>query len=50
MEKEELKKAIYQLIEQSAGKKKFKQADLIKHFRQQGISDADTSCSNKRTY
>ncbi|WP_353683921.1 hypothetical protein V4D30_08570 [Thermodesulfovibrio sp. 3907-1M] len=45
MEKEELKKAIYQLIEQSAGKKKYKQADVIKHFRQQGIPDAETKAA-----
>lgn len=40
MEKEELKKQIYELIKQSAGKKKYKQMDIIKHFRQQGIPDA----------
>ncbi len=40
MEKEELKKAIYKLIEESAGKKKYKQQDVIKHFRQQGLADA----------
>ncbi len=41
MEKEELKKAIYQLIKDAQGKKKYKQSDVIKHFRQQGIADAE---------
>lgn len=40
MEKEELKQAIYNLIKESAGKKKYKQQDIIKHFRQQGLTDA----------
>ncbi len=42
MEKEELKKQIYTLIEQAAGKKKYKQMDVIKHFRNLGVPDAET--------
>jgi|YNPNPStandDraft_1061719.scaffolds.fasta_scaffold08483_6 hypothetical protein len=45
MEKEELKKAIHNLIAESAGKKKYKQIDVIKHFRAQGVPDADTKAA-----
>jgi len=42
MDKEELKKQIYKLIEEAQGKKKYKQMDVIKHFRALGVSDAET--------
>ena len=42
MEKEELKKQIYNLIKEAAGKKKYKQMDIIKHFRNLGVTDAET--------
>jgi DNA-binding transcriptional MerR regulator len=42
MDKEELKKQIYTLIEQAQGKKKYKQMDVIKHFRALGVPDSET--------
>ncbi|MCS7202924.1 MAG: hypothetical protein NZ809_00545 [Thermodesulfovibrio sp.] len=42
MEREELKKQIYNLIKEAAGKKKYKQMDVIKHFRNLGVPDAET--------
>ncbi|MGB9823476.1 MULTISPECIES: hypothetical protein [Thermodesulfovibrio] len=45
MDKEELKKQIYELIKQSTGKKKYKQMDVIKHFREKGVPDAETKAA-----
>ncbi|MEN2994589.1 MAG: hypothetical protein ABDH19_04480 [Thermodesulfovibrio sp.] len=42
MDREELKRQIYTLIEQAQGKKKYKQMDVIKHFRNLGVPDSET--------
>lgn len=43
MDRETLKKQIYELIEKATGTpKKYKQMDVIKHFRGLGVSDTET--------
>jgi hypothetical protein len=39
MEKEELKKKIYEMVEKSVGKKKLKAGDIKKNCRAEGIAE-----------
>ncbi|MEC4684843.1 MAG: hypothetical protein VST71_03805 [Nitrospirota bacterium] len=46
MEKEELKKIIYQLVEKSTGKKKLKQSDILKKVAaDQGIDKSEVKAA-----
>ena len=47
MEKEELKKKMYELVEKSMGKKKLKAGDIKKTFRAEGIGEDEVKAALK---